>query len=50
MGKKINFILQELNREINTMGAKSSSFLISQWVVEIKDSLEMIREQAYNLE
>lgn len=50
IGKKINFILQELNREINTMGAKSSSFLISQWVVEIKDSLEMIREQAYNLE
>jgi len=50
VGKKINFILQELTREINTMGVKSNSFLISRLVVEIKDNLERIREQAYNLE
>jgi len=50
VGKKINFILQELTREINTIGAKSNSFLISQLVVEIKDNLERIREQVYNLE
>ncbi len=50
MGKKINFILQELTREINTLGAKSNSLLISKLVVEIKDNLERIREQAYNLE
>ena len=50
IGKKINFILQELTREINTLGAKSNSLLISKLVVEIKDNLERIREQAYNLE
>lgn len=49
-GKKIDFIAQELHREINTIGSKASDFKISKNVIEIKSEIEKIREQAKNIE
>jgi uncharacterized protein (TIGR00255 family) len=49
-GRKINFILQEMNREINTIGSKANNSEISHLVVQIKEELERIREQAQNIE
>ncbi|KGE70709.1 YicC/YloC family endoribonuclease [Spirochaeta lutea] len=49
-GKRLDFICQELNREINTIGSKSFLIEISQTVVQMKDALENIREQLRNLE
>ena len=49
-GKKIDFIAQELHREINTIGSKASDFKISKNVIEIKGEIEKIREQAKNIE
>lgn len=49
-GKKIDFIAQELHREINTVGSKASDFKISKDVIEIKSEIEKIREQAKNIE
>lgn len=49
VGKRLDFVLQEMNRETNTMGAKADSFEISRYVVEIKDEIERIREQIRNL-
>ena len=50
VGKKLLFYLQEMNRESNTIGAKSNSAEISAHVVEIKTNLEKMREQAQNVE
>jgi uncharacterized protein (TIGR00255 family) len=50
VGKKIDFIAQELHREINTIGSKAGDFGISKNVIEIKGEIEKIREQAKNLE
>lgn len=49
VGRKLDFLLQELFREVNTMASKSSNQHISQWVVEIKTELEKIREQVQNV-
>lgn len=49
-GRKLEFILQELNRETNTIGSKSSLIEISNCVVEMKLQLEKMREQSLNLE
>ncbi|MBI4974235.1 MAG: DUF1732 domain-containing protein [Candidatus Omnitrophica bacterium] len=49
-GKKLDFIAQELHREINTVGSKVSDFKISKNVIEIKSEIEKIREQAKNVE
>lgn len=49
VGKKMNFILQELSREVNTIGSKSPSSGISQMVVELKSDIEKIREQVQNI-
>ncbi len=49
-GKLIDFLLQELLREINTIGSKSSDLTVSQRVVKIKSELEKIREQVQNIE
>ncbi len=49
-GKKLDFICQEMNREINTIGSKSPIIEISQIVVNMKNNLEQIREQARNVE
>lgn len=50
VGKKIDFILQEMFRELNTSGVKSNSYEISKLVVECKTEIEKIREQAMNIE
>ena len=48
-GKKLNFILQEMGREINTIGSKTDVIKISHMVVDMKDELEKIREQVQNI-
>ena len=48
-GKKLNFISQEIGREINTVGSKANHSLIQKHVVEMKDSLEKIKEQLLNV-
>lgn len=48
-GKKLGFILQEMNREINTLGAKANHAGIQKMVVEMKDELEKIKEQLANV-
>ena len=50
IGKKIDFLIQEMNREINTTGSKSGSLEITNLVVEAKTELEDIREQIQNIE
>ena len=50
VGKKLDFLCQELNREINTIGSKSMIMEINQRVVDAKDALENIREQLRNVE
>ena len=49
VGKRINFLLQEIGREINTIGSKSPQADVTIDVVEIKDELEKIREQIQNI-
>lgn len=49
-GKKIDFLLQEMNREINTIGSKSSDVEIARQVIEAKSELSKLREQAQNIE
>ena len=50
IGKKIDFLLQEMNREINTVGSKSQKSEIMSLVVDIKSEIEKIREQIQNIE
>jgi uncharacterized protein (TIGR00255 family) len=50
IGRKLEFIVQEINRETNTIGSKSNDFEISQSVIEIKSAQEKIREQLQNIE
>ena len=48
-GKKINFLCQEIFREINTIGSKSNNQTINHLVVDFKTNLEKIREQVQNI-
>lgn len=50
IGRKLDFLMQELGREINTIAAKSQSTAISNYAVEVKTEIEKIREQAGNVE
>jgi uncharacterized protein (TIGR00255 family) len=50
VGRKMDFLLQEIHREVNTISAKANHAEISQRVVEIKSELEKIREQVQNIE
>jgi uncharacterized protein (TIGR00255 family) len=50
IGRKVDFLIQEMNREINTIGSKSSNADISKQVIEIKSELAKLREQVQNLE
>ncbi|MFM7544630.1 MAG: YicC/YloC family endoribonuclease [Ignavibacteria bacterium] len=50
IGRKLNFLTQELNREINTIGSKANDVDIARIVVGMKEELERIREQAQNIE
>ena len=49
-GRKLNFLLQELNREFNTMGSKAGNADVSHMIVDVKSELEKIREQVQNVE
>ena len=48
-GKKLNFIAQEIGREINTIGSKANDAVIQRLVVQMKDELEKIKEQTMNI-
>ena len=50
VGKKLNFILQEMNRETNTMSNKSTLIEVSHRVVQLKEEIEKVREQVQNIE
>jgi len=50
VGRKMEFLLQEMLREVNTIGSKAGDLLISQAVLEIKGTLERLREQVQNIE
>lgn len=50
IGRKLDFLVQEMNRETNTIGSKCSDLALSEIVVEIKAELEKIREQIQNIE
>jgi TIGR00255 family protein len=50
VGKKIEFLLQEMNREINTIASKSNNYAISTYVIEMKVIIEKLREQIQNVE
>lgn len=50
IGKRLNFILQELNREANTIASKSADYDISRRVISIKEEIERLREQVQNIE
>ena len=50
VGRKLDFLVQELNREANTMGSKAQDIRITRLVVDIKSEIEKIREQIQNIE
>lgn len=50
VGKRLDFLIQEMNREVNTIGSKSGSLDITNCVIELKTTLEDIREQIQNIE
>ena len=50
MGRRLDFLIQEINREVNTLSTKASDSFISKVVVEMKAELEKLREQAQNVE
>ncbi len=50
VGKKLDFIIQEMNRETNTIGSKSNSLEITNGVIDMKTEIENLREQVQNIE
>lgn len=50
IGRKLDFLIQEINREVNTIGSKSPDIDISSYVVDMKSEIEKIREQIQNIE
>ena len=50
VGRKLDFLIQEVNRESNTIGSKCSDLQIARDVVELKAEIEKIREQVQNIE
>ena len=50
IGRRLDFLIQEIQREINTIGSKSGLAEISRWVVDFKTGLEKVREQVQNIE
>ncbi len=50
IGRKLDFLLQEMNREVNTIGSKANDLTISNLVINIKSEFEKIREQVQNIE
>jgi uncharacterized protein (TIGR00255 family) len=49
-GRRLDFLLQEMHREVNTIGAKSADVALAHEVVGLKTSIERLREQVQNLE
>ena len=49
-GSKLNFLVQEMNREVNTIGSKAMDTAIAQMVVDAKSEIEKLREQIQNVE
>lgn len=50
IGRKLDFIIQEMNREVNTIGSKAMDITLTDYVVQLKCELEKIREQVQNIE
>lgn len=50
VGRKLDFLIQEMNREINTIGSKANDLTITRYVVDVKSEIEKIREQIQNIE
>jgi uncharacterized protein (TIGR00255 family) len=50
VGRKLDFLVQEINREVNTIGSKAQDVSIAQIVVDMKSEVEKIREQIQNIE
>ena len=50
VGRKLDFIIQEMNREINTIGSKSNDLEVAKIVIEVKSGIEKLREQVQNVE
>lgn len=50
VGRKLDFLVQEINREANTIGSKAQDLEIARIIVEIKAEIEKIREQVQNIE
>ncbi|MCT4594908.1 MAG: YicC family protein [Anaeromicrobium sp.] len=50
IGRKLDFLIQEMNREINTIGSKTNDLEVTNYVVDVKSELEKIREQVQNIE
>jgi uncharacterized protein (TIGR00255 family) len=49
-GRKLDFLLQEMNREVNTMGSKADGLRVSELIISAKAELEKLREQVQNVE
>ena len=50
VGRKLDFLVQELNREVNTIGSKAQDLSVTKTVVDLKSEIEKIREQIQNIE
>jgi len=50
VGRKLDFIVQEMNREVNTIGSKAQDLNVTRIVVDMKSEIEKIREQIQNIE
>jgi uncharacterized protein (TIGR00255 family) len=50
IGRKVDFLIQEMNREVNTIGSKSGDAEIARYVIEMKSELAKLREQVQNIE
>ena len=50
VGRKLDFLVQEMNREVNTIGSKSNDLEITNIIVDTKSEIEKIREQIQNIE
>ncbi|MGE0156935.1 MAG: DUF1732 domain-containing protein, partial [Geobacter sp.] len=50
VGRKLDFLMQELNREVNTIGSKANDAQVTALVVQMKAELERMREQVQNIE
>jgi uncharacterized protein (TIGR00255 family) len=50
VGRKLDFIVQEMNREVNTIGSKAQDLNVTRIVVDMKAEIEKIREQIQNIE